>query len=43
METQTTILNLVTAKNQEKTQEKIQKFNVPQQQQYLYRFYYCTR
>ena len=32
METQTTILNLVTsAKNQEKTQEKLQKLNVPQQ------------
>ena len=34
METPTTILNLVmSAKNQEKTQEKIQKLNVPQQQQ----------
>ena len=34
METQTTILNLVTsAENQEKTQEKLQKLNVPQQQQ----------
>ena len=34
METQTTILNLVTStKNQEKTQEKLQKLNVPQQQQ----------
>ena len=34
METQTTILNLVTsAKNQEKTQEKLQKLNVPQQRQ----------
>ena len=34
MNTQTTILNLVTsAKNQEKTQEKLQKLNVPQQQQ----------
>ena len=34
METQTTILNLVTsAKNQEKTQEKLPKLNVPQQQQ----------
>ena len=34
MKTQTTILNLVTsAKNQEKTQEKIQKLNIPQQQQ----------
>ena len=32
METQTAILNLVTsAKNQEKTQEKLQKLNVPQQ------------
>ena len=36
METQTAILNLVTsARNQEKTQEKLQKFYVPQQQQYL--------
>ena len=34
METQTTILNLVSsAKNQKKTQEKLQKLNVPQQQQ----------
>ena len=34
MKTQTTILNLVkSAKNQEKTQEKIQKLNIPQQQQ----------
>ena len=34
METQTTILNLVTsATNQEKTQEKLQKLNVWQQQQ----------
>ena len=34
METQTTILNLVTsAKNQKKTLEKLQKLNVPQQQQ----------
>ena len=34
METQTTILNLVTsAKNQEKKQEKLQKLNVPQQLQ----------
>ena len=34
METETTILNLVTsAKNQQKTQEKIQKLNVSQQQQ----------
>ena len=34
METQTTILNLVTsAKNQEKTQQKLQKLNVPQQQE----------
>ena len=34
METQTTTLNLVTsAENQEKTQEKLQKLNVPQQQQ----------
>ena len=34
MKTQTTILDLVTsAKNQEKTQEKIQKLNIPQQQQ----------
>ena len=32
METQITILNLVTsAKNQEKAQEKLQKLNVPQQ------------
>ena len=32
METQTTILNFVTsAKNKEKTQEKLQKLNVPQQ------------
>ena len=36
METQITILNLVIpAKNQEKTQEKVQKLNVPQQQQNL--------
>ena len=34
METQTTILNVVTSeKNQEKTQEKIQKKNVPWHQQ----------
>ena len=34
METQTTILNLVSsAKNQEKTQKKLQKINVSQQQQ----------
>ena len=34
MGTQTTILNLATsAKNQEKTHEKLQKFDVPQQQQ----------
>ena len=34
MDTQTAILNLVTSsKNQEKTQEKLQKLNVPQQQQ----------
>ena len=36
METQSTILNLATSsKNQEKRQEKLQKLNVPQQQQYL--------
>ena len=34
METQTTIINLASStKNQEKTQEKLQKLNVPQQQQ----------
>ena len=34
METETTIINLVlSAKNQEKTLEKLQKLNVPQQQQ----------
>ena len=34
METQTTILNLVTsAKNQEKLKEELQKLNVSQQQQ----------
>ena len=34
METQTKILNLATsARNQEKTQEKLQKINIPQQQQ----------
>ena len=37
METQTTILNLDTSgENQEKTQEKLQKLNVPQQQQQQY-------
>ena len=36
METQTAILNLVTsARNQEKKQEKLRKFYVPQQQQNL--------